>query len=128
MNSDGYITNIERRQIAAELRRLHALTTAAPAAQEAEPVLDESEAEDLARSAFETTMSYGVDFDAFRRLAMEVRRRCSAPRPRRMREQQRLRPDISADLERSDWTAEEAPALVRSRQALRHRAQRGRHQ
>ncbi|MFD2298363.1 hypothetical protein QRO11_12220 [Paracidovorax citrulli] len=165
VNSDGYITNIERRQIAAELRRQHALATAAPAAkeaagtvyaevrqcsvcdhigindatntsacthcdwhgpsptedlcpgcgqmgsmtmacpecghrthflvnadlpvthpraaaQEAEPALDESEAEDLARSAFETAMSYGVDFDAFRRLAMEVRRRCcSAPRP-----------------------------------------------
>ncbi|ABM32264.1 hypothetical protein [Paracidovorax citrulli] len=108
VNSDGYITNIERRQIAAELRRLHALTTAAPAAQEAEPVLDESEAEDLARSAFETTMSYGVDFDAFRRLAMEVRRRCSAPRPQADAGAAAIAPDISADLERSDWTAEEA--------------------
>ncbi|QXV72216.1 hypothetical protein Acf1_00019 [Acidovorax phage ACF1] len=69
------------RDAAAQLRRLHALTTAAPAAQEAEPALDDSEVDDLARSAFETAMSYGVDFDAFRRLAMEVRRRCAAPRP-----------------------------------------------
>ncbi|WP_046060030.1 hypothetical protein [Paracidovorax citrulli] len=96
------------RDAAAQLRSLHALTTAAPAAQEAEPALDDSEVDDLARGAFETAMSYGVDFDAFRRLAMEVRRRCAAALPQADAGATAIASDISADLERSDWTAEEA--------------------
>ncbi len=53
-------------------------------------------------------MSYGVDFDAFRRLAMEVRRRCAAALPQADAGATAIASDISADLERSDWTAEEA--------------------
>ncbi|WP_416406557.1 hypothetical protein RCH27_08865 [Paracidovorax citrulli] len=63
------------------VEHVEAARGAAPAAQEAEPALDDSEVDDLARGAFETAMSYGVDFDAFRRLAMEVRRRCAAALP-----------------------------------------------
>jgi len=64
--TDGYATDSKSSEV------LRAALTEALAAQQAVPALDESEVEDLARSAFESAMSFGIDFNSYERLAKHI--------------------------------------------------------